>query len=319
MKRKGKILRNVLLAVVLLLLAVIGFMIFSILSRQEPVQSLGETVAETTEAPVTEAATEPAVVEVTMPVARDYRVVALTDGAIETPYGNLHYPQGLSDHLLVVCTSEEPFTLEFCAVMEGRQELRLFDLAFGEGSGGNMGLAVMENGEVPMNLTIYTLETDDSWTEGEILTAQAMQDAVNELLLQLAPKAETEEAPQTVVRDQPQEEVTLHNLEFDTPYGKLYYPARWTGLVEVTQEETPDGIYRVYFYGAPEGREGKLLFSILFGGDEGDQLGAIMGPDEVPVPVYLSMAGIENTEEAGILYSMQEDANQLIAKLPLLQ
>ena len=44
-----------------------------------------------------------------------------------------------------------------------------------------------------------------------------------------------------------------------------------------------------------------------------------MGPNEIPVPVYLSMAGIEDTEEAGILYSMQEDANQLIAKLPLLQ
>lgn len=319
MKRKGKILRNVLLAVVLVLLAVIGFMIYSILNRQEPVPVPVETVVEATETVAVEETTEPAVVEVTMPVAREYRVVEVTDGTIETPYGNLYYPQGLSDHLLVVCTSEEPFTLEFCAVMEGRQELRLFDLSFGEGSGGNMGLAVMENGEVPMNLTIYTLETDDSWTEGEILTAQAMQDAVNELLQQLVPQTETVEQPQTVVMEQPQEEVTLHNLEFDTPYGKLYYPARWTGLVEVTQEETPDGIYRVYFYGVPEGGEGKLLFGIFFGGDEGDQLGAVMGPNEIPVPVYLSMAGIADTEEAVILYSMQEDANQLIAKLPLLQ
>ena len=106
MKRKGKILRNILLAVVLLLLAVIGFMIFSIRNRQELTPVPAETVVEATETVAVEENTEPAVVEVTMPVAREYRVVEVADGTIETPYGNLYYPQGLSDHLLVVCTSE---------------------------------------------------------------------------------------------------------------------------------------------------------------------------------------------------------------------
>ena len=323
MKRNGKTLRNSLLAVVGLLLAVIGFMIFSIMNRQEPVEVPVETEAVAAETAAAEVPEETVPVEVTAPVAREYRVVETADGIIATPYGDLTYPQGLSDHLLVVCTAEEPYTLEFCAVMEGRQELRLFDLAFGEAGGGNMGMAVTEQGEVPLNLTIYTLATDETWTEGEILTAQAMQDAVNELLAQLMPQQDAGEAPEDVVQEQPREDVTLHNLEFETPYGMLYYPARWTGLVEMTWEDNGDGIYRAYFYGAPEGREGKRLFAIYFGGDEGEQLGAVMGPEEIPVPVYLVMGQPDTegwtAEETEILWSMQEDANQLIAKLPLLQ
>ena len=309
-----KKIRNGLLAVVALLLAVIGFMVFSILQRQEPEAAVVETAAAVAETKATEAETEPVQVEVTQPVAREYRVVEVREGEIATPYGSLHYPAGLSDHLLVVCTCEDPYTLEFCAVMEGRQEKRLFDIALGEGSGGNLGLALTEAGEVPLNVTIYQLHTDETWTEGELLTAQAMQDAVNELLQQLTPSQEAAE-PQNVVQQQPQEEVTLHNLEFETPYGKLYYPARWTGLVSVSQETTPDGVHRVYFY---EAVEEKLLFAIYFGGEEGEQLGALLGPDEIPVPVNLHMAQLATDAEED-LFKMQEDANQLIAKLPLLQ
>lgn len=307
-----KKIRNGLLAVIVLLLAVIGFMVFSILQRQEPEVVPGETAATVAETQATEAETEPVQVEVTRPVARDYRVVEVKEGVLETPFGSLSYPAGLSDHLLVVCTCEEPYTLEFCAVMEGRQELRLFDLSLGEGSGGNLGLAVTEAGEVPLNVTIYELTADENWTEGELLTAQAMQDAVNELLQQLAPKAKA--APQTVMQQQPQEEVTLHNLEFETPYGTLYYPARWTGMVRAEQETTGDGVHRVYFYAQPE----QLLFAIYFGGDEAEQVGAIMGPDGIPVTVNLSMGRLSSDAEE-TLFRMQEDANQLIAKLPLLQ
>lgn len=319
MKRNMKMIRNCLLAVVLLLVAVIAVMIISITRQQEmPQTEPVVTVAETT---VPE--TEPVEVVIQKPVVRDYDVVELVDGEILTPYGSLHYPEGMADHLLVVNTSQQPYTLEFYAVMEEKQELRLFDISLGEGSGGNMGMVMTPEGEVPLNVTIYELTTDETWTEGEVITACAMQDVVNELLEQMAPRAEEAKSEAQVVLRQPEDDSTMHNLEIETPYTTLYYPARWANTVSDVHDDTQAGIYKVFFYSRLEGREDQLLFAVYFGGDEGEQLGAVLDQEGVPVPVNLLMAQLQTegweTEETEILFSMQEAANQLVAKLPLLE
>ena len=300
--------------------------------QKEPTAEHMETVettetAETTEVTgemePTEDATMPTEAVAEKPPVRDYEVVEMVDGQIQTPYCILNYPEGLADHLLIIKTSERPYVLEFYAVMEGKQELRLFDLSFGEGSGGNMGTVKTQEGEVPLNVMIYQLSTDDTWSEAEITTAYAMQDMVNELLEQMQPKAEEKQDPPPVVNQQPKEESTIYNLEIETPYCKLYYPARWAKTVSFDTDDEKEEVYKVHFYSRIDGLENQRLFSIYFGGDEGTQLGAVMSIEGIPVPVYLIVEQLEldglKEEEIDLLYTMQEASNQLIERLPLLQ
>lgn len=283
--------------------------------------STAENIIETTEN--TEMVEIPPEIIIEQPVVRDYDTVEVLDGQIETPYGILHYPEGMADFLLVVNTSQQPYTLEFYAVMEEKQELRLFDISLGEGSGGNMGLVKTPEGEVPLNVTIYTLDLDENWSENEIVTVYAMQDVVNELIEEMAPVAEKEQEVSMVINQQPEEDNTVHNLEIETPYGTLYYPAQWSNTVSCVSDDMQEDVYKVHFYSRIEGLEDQLLFSIYFGGDEGEQLGAIMSSEEVPTPVYLilnqlRLDGLRETEIEK-LCAMQEASNQLIARLPLLQ
>ena len=251
--------------------------------------------------------------------ARDYEVAELVDGQIETPYGVLYYPEGMADLLLIANTSQEPYTLEFYAVMEGKKELRLFDISLGEGADGNMGMVVTPDGEVPMDVLIYNLTMDKTWSEGEIATAYAMQEEVNNLIAQLIPEGPTGSPS---VSDQPDEDQTMNNLEIVTPYGTLYYPAQWINTVSYECDDAQEDVYKVHFYSQIDGLADQLLFSIYFGGDEGDQLGAVMIEAGIPVPVYLLMAQLEldglSDENVECICAMQEACNLLIARLPLL-
>ncbi len=326
MKKKQKKRSPVIAVLTVVLIAAIALVLTLLLllnkPKEEPLQ-VDRTETTAAAAEITEPAAVPTEVVILEPVVRDYEVVEVVDGQIQTPYGTLCYPAGLADHLLVTNTSQQPYTLEFYAVMEEKQELRLFDISLGEGSGGNMGMVTTPEGEVPLNITIYTLTMDETWAEGEIVTAYAMQDVVNELIGQMAPRTEEKQDAETVVSEQPEDGGTMNNLEIETPYGALYYPARWANTVSYVRDDDQEGVYKVHFYSRMEGRDNKLLFSIHFGGDEGEQLGAVMSGEGMPVTVNLLMPQLqlEGWDEAEIarIYGMQEAANQLIERLPLLQ
>lgn len=326
MKKKQKKRSPVIAVLTVVLIAAIALVLTLLLllnkPKEEPLQ-VDRTETTVAAAEITEPTAAPTEVVILEPVVRDYEVVEVVDGQIQTPYGTLCYPAGLADHLLVTSTSQQPYTLEFYAAMEEKQELRLFDISLGEGSGGNMGMVTTPEGEVPLNITIYTLTMDETWAEGEIVTAYAMQDVVNELIGQMAPRTEEKQDAATVVSEQPEDGGTMNNLEIETPYGTLYYPARWANTVSCVLDDDQEGVYKVHFYSKMEGRDNKLLFSIYFGGDEGEQLGAVMSGEGIPVTVNLLMPQLqlEGWDEAEIarIYGMQEAANQLIERLPLLQ
>lgn len=302
--------------ILLVVIAAVAIMTVNKQPQAEVAQTIPtEMLAETTETAETVFVPEEVVV-------RDYDVVELNEGQIQTPYGPLRYPEGLADHLLVIQTSEQPYTIEFYAVMEGKREMRLFDISLGEASGGNMGMVQTPNGVIPLNVIIYDLELDDSWTEGEVITVYAMQDVINEMIEQMSPEKEEEKVEQPIISQQPDNVATIHNLEIETPYCTLYYPARWSNTVTWVIDETQEEVYKVHVYSRIDGRENQLLFSIYFGGDEGEQLGAVMSAEEIPVPVNLLIAEPDlegwNAEDTEIVYSMQEASNELIARLPLL-
>lgn len=316
LKRKEK---NRKILPIVLILVLVAAAASVLLLTKTPLET-PQTGPAPTETTVSEVETEPLFVmpEQTRPVD----VVELVDGQIQTPYGVLYYPEGMADHLIIVNSAEDPYTLEFYASMEGKMELLLFEIELGEGSAGNMGLVQTSQGEVPFNVTIYTLSFDDTWSEGEIFAAQAMQDMVNDMIDHLDPRTESSWLD-TVETFPDSENKTVNYLEIITPYCNLYYPARWGNVLRYDFDDSEENVYKVRFYGRPEGGDVQQLFSIYFGGDEGDQLGAVMGTDGVPVPVNLLMAELDMTgleeEEAECMQSMQEAVNQLIEKIPFLK
>lgn len=304
-----------------ILIALIGGMIASqsrdVTQETVPTDTTESTVPETTLS-VEPSETEEETTEPTKPAD----VLELVNGEIQTPYGVLHYPEALADHLLIVQASAQPYTLEFYAVMEGKADLKLFDISFGEDSGGNMGLVNTSSGEVPLNVTIYSLSFDQTWTEGEIITAQAMQDVVNELIDQLDLVSSENEELSPSIETQPENMDTVNYLEIVTPDCAMYYPARWRSSLQLVHDESEDGVYKVHFYGKTASHEPVLLFSIYLGGDEGEQLGAVIGGSGVLVTVNLLLAELDLTdwsaEDADLMYTMQEASNQLVDLLPLL-
>lgn len=320
--RKKKNVYSWLIGVVLILIVLILVMIgWLFLNREAPAEAVAPTQTQSVQPQQQTMETPEPTVQTAAAVNPD-GTVNLKDGSIVTPYGTLQYPEAFSDHLIIVNSGTEPYTLEFYAALEDREEVRLFDISLGEGSGGNLGLVETPLGAVPLNVTIYALTQDETWSDGEFLTAQAMQDVVNEMIDQLAPKAGKTEAAEPVIAGQPGETDSVKNLEIETPVCNLYYPARWDSYLRTEQEDTQESVYKVHFYGELEGKEKQHLFSIYFGGDDGEQLGAVMSADGIPVPVNLVMGdlGLDGweDEEQQILFSMQEASNQVIAKLPLL-
>lgn len=310
---------GLILFLIVLILAMIGWLL---LNREKPGQA---PVPMQTEAMPVATQTETTAAETVAaeetPVNQD-GTVNLMGGQFETPYGTLYYPEAFVDHLVIVNAGTEPYLLEFYAALEERPEVHLFDISLGKDSGGNMGLVDTSQGEVPLNVTIYTLTMDDTWTDGEVLTVQAMQDVVNEMIDQLAPKTGSQEDAQSVISQQPNEGESVKNLKIETPVCSLYYPARWDSYLRTEQEGSREDVYKVHFYAQLEEKEKQHLFSIYFGGDEGEQLGVVMGADDIPVPVNLVMAELDpdgwEDHQQQILYSMQEASNQLIEKLELL-
>ena len=107
-----------------ILIALIGGMIA--LQSRDVTQETVPTGTTATTVPETTLPTDPseAEEEATEPT-KPADVLELVNGEIQTPYGVLHYPDALADHLLIVQASAQPYTLEFYAVMEGKADLKL--------------------------------------------------------------------------------------------------------------------------------------------------------------------------------------------------
>ena len=257
------------------------------------------------------------------PVIRDYSTVELVNGTIATPYGTIIYPESLTDNLVVINTGEKPYVLEFYALLENRKEVRLFDLSFGEGSGGNMGEIIIAEGTVPLNANIYRIPENIAWTDSELTTLYAMQDAINDILENLDMANKEENKAEISVEDQPEDNGTINNIKIETPVTDIYYPSEFRDTVKYTCDDKEKGIYKVHFFAELENESDVALFSIYFGGDEGEQLGIVEDSSGNIIPVYLIIKELETEnltdKETELLYTMQEASNSLIERLPLIE
>ena len=288
----------------------------------EPQQTTA-SVSEPTETGETTRPTEPAITVPTQP-SEVFRPQDLVTGTavIETPYLTLNYPEAFEDILAVVHTTGNPYTLEFYTVLEGRSSQRLFDISFEKGVEGNLGILDTPAGKVGASMKIYAFQPDSSWTDGEINTVLAMQDASNDLIEQLtALLAEEKEVEGPVISTEAPNPGLADFVSITTPYCPLYYPLSKQPYLQ-TEHTEKNGIYYVAFYAKLDSHDPVLLFTILFGGDDGDQLGAILDENGQFVTVVnvmlaeLNMEGFTDSEMT-IVYEMQEAVNDTLFRIPI--
>ena len=315
-KRNKKINAIVVLSVILaVLLAVVAWMELGVREKHETPAEVLQTAPQETDPQVTELPAETEQVQETVePVTvRGEKHSCL----IQTPYIELHFDEAFADLLGVVHTAGTPYLVEFYATLDERPEQRLFDIALGEGADGNLGAIQTDAGIVPVSMTIYTFEPDDSWNSGEIDTILAMQDVANDLMQQLMEYQAMDGYDGPTVSDEQPESTWVNYMDIQTPYVVMQYPAAWKDFLVVESEEKEE--YWVNFYGKLEDRDPILLFSVILGGDYGEQVGVIPNGEEGFVTVNLMMEKLNldemNEADVQILYSMQEDANWLIENM----
>lgn len=319
-KKKVSGLKWVLISVILPLILVIALMIAFMNAGQEQDMPSDSQTSENDATETTEAIDEMISEETVANVKETLALLEFKNGEIQTPYLTLYFPECFQDYLLIANNSNDPYILEFYAMLPEKTEQRIFDVCMGTGADGNLGVVVTDAGDIPVSMTVYSFVPDDTWNQGEIDTVLAMQEAANELIhgLGISDEAEKNNAP--ALKDAPEETTIVNFLQIETPYCLLQYPAIWADWLHTEQAEHED-VYRVEFYCSLEGYEQLLMFTVLFGGDEGEQLGVVTNTEGITVPVNILMnapskEGLQD-EELEILYSMQEALNYLIQQLPL--
>ena len=143
------------------------------LNLQEPVI---EAPAETKPAETKPAETKPGASETLPPEMRD-------DMAIDTPYGELHYPVKWAEYLSVEVDESNGYSVAFYCALEDHVPALLFTIHFG----GTQGAVVTKisdksGGTVEVRVSFVELDLDESWIDNDVGIAYSMQEDINYLL-----------------------------------------------------------------------------------------------------------------------------------------
>lgn len=97
---------------------------------------------------------------------------------IKTPIVDLRYPVKWKEQIRTEQVEGDAYTVQFFGVVDGKEEVQLFNIVFGETEG--ISLGTIEGTEVC--LVYVDIEFDASWTEEEQNEIYAMQEDVNYII-----------------------------------------------------------------------------------------------------------------------------------------
>lgn len=106
-------------------------------------------------------------------------------------------------------------------------------------------------------------------------------------------------------------------FELETPYCVLYFPELWEDYLVINPVEDP--AYRMEFWCRIEEDVCYPLFTVSFGSGEGVLLGEVADYEGDPIGVYLECHSLDEEVSGEVrqtFFAMQEDVNELIARLP---
>lgn len=99
------------------------------------------------------------------------------DYVVETPYANLYYPGQWAQNLNVV---QMPSAVVFYGIIDEHPAAELFSFSFLNGAAGNLG--TLEGTYVGVSFAVADFGPDQTWSDEQIGTFYAMQEAVNYVL-----------------------------------------------------------------------------------------------------------------------------------------
>lgn len=105
---------------------------------------------------------------------------------IQTPYMQIVLSDQWQSMLRCEVLQEtENYSLYFYGRVEGKKEMRLFDLIFGQSDAYLLGTLLVRGREVGVYVESYDLNIDETWTEQERYDILGMQNQINTILQQL--------------------------------------------------------------------------------------------------------------------------------------
>lgn len=280
------------------------------------------TVPESTEIPETTAPVTTASQE-TLPLPAQ-------DHIIETPYGKLHFPGDWVPFLHTEVT-EDPYTVTFYAVLDGREELQaLFALSFGGKAEEAVGAVKTADGYAAVTVHYETFTPDDTWSDREINIVFTMQEALNKVLENLPLEStdvlktdsEVAQQPENKPAQKPDTETLppemLEDMALDTPYMELHYPSEWADYLSIKVNK--GNPYSVGYYCSIGSHADQHLFTVYFGGQKGTPLKTIKTESGEQVEIRIDVPELSlndswTEEEKTFAFAMQEDLNYLLGKM----
>lgn len=105
------------------------------------------------------------------------------DMALDTPYGELHFPVRWAEYLATEVDETDGYTVRFCARIGDHADQPLFAIHFGGNQGVFYGKTNSASGEgAEIRVTVSEISLDESWTDAETSLVYAMQEDLNYLL-----------------------------------------------------------------------------------------------------------------------------------------
>ncbi len=102
---------------------------------------------------------------------------------IETPYVTLSYPLKWKEEVKIQHIDSGVYTVEFYLPIEGKDDLHLFDIAFGGEDGDSIGLLNSNDSKIDVRVISYEIGAD--WSDKELDTIGEMLEDVNHIIRNL--------------------------------------------------------------------------------------------------------------------------------------
>ena len=244
-------------------------------------------------------------------------VDAEEDLLIDTPYAVICYPKKYEEYLYVTHSQGEVYRVSFFADFGAGKTMRLFTLLLNCDIAQALGEFESISGEkILVGIESKDLTFDGNWSEDEISTVRAMQEALNHVLSALRIE-EVSQRPTQMPSVEVSETEAAEPMTIDTPYGQLFYPANHGDHLEIVTEDGE--IYSLQFCCTMDGKR-LPLFTIYFGGTQGTPAATLSDAEGNETQIYLVIEDLVfgeewSEEEKTLAYAMQEDVNFLLGNL----
>lgn len=105
---------------------------------------------------------------------------------IRTPYMEIRLPEQWRQMLRCEILQENNrYTLTFYGHVDGKEEIRLFDLIFGQSDAYRLGTLMQQGEEVGVYVESYDMDIDETWSEQQRYDILGMENQINTILQQL--------------------------------------------------------------------------------------------------------------------------------------